>query len=78
MMPMGSDLGDSNKNLEGRKSLALTARANMCGSIGVTGNPSSAKVLPEIQARQTACPGAPSLSYALADCPWPRARSAIK
>ena len=46
MMPMGSDLGDSDKNLEGRKSVALTARANMCGSIGVTGNPSSANSLP--------------------------------
>ena len=46
MMPMGSDLGDSNKNLEGRKSLALTAHANMCGSTGVTGNPSSANSLP--------------------------------
>ena len=46
MMPMGSDLGDSDKNLEGRKSVALTARANMCGSIGVNGNPSSANSLP--------------------------------
>ena len=46
MMPMGSDLGDSDKNLEGRKSEAWTARANMCGSIRVTGKPSSANSLP--------------------------------
>jgi hypothetical protein len=37
-----------------------------------------ASVLPETQARQTACPGVPSLSDALADCARPRARGAIK
>jgi hypothetical protein len=37
-----------------------------------------ASVLPENQARQTACPGAPSLTDALADCALPRARCAIK
>ena len=53
--------------LDARKSVPSTARANMCASIRVTGDPRSANC--------TVCAVAPSLSHTRFDCARPRAQS---
>ena len=63
MMPMGSDLDDSDKSKVRRIDRPRQDAIAVCQCASV-----EASVLPETQARQTACPSAPSLSDALADC----------
>ena len=53
--------------LDARKSVPSTARANMCASIGVTGDPRAANC--------TVSAVAPSLSHSRFDCARPRAQS---